>query len=62
MDKEIIVSIRITDKGFLTDVRHRGYGEKVTTEQILETIGALENVKQNWLAKLPVRLSINNRK
>ena len=45
--REISIKIRITDHGIASVVEHAGYGKIVTIQQILETIGVLENINQN---------------
>lgn len=58
MTKTIQIEIRLDDIKVGSVVKHSGFKTPITIEEILLTIGALENEKNNWLRKISMQ-SIN---
>lgn len=53
--KTILIEIRLDDAKVGSVVKHLEFKNPMTIEEILLTIGALENEKNNWLRKITMQ-------
>jgi hypothetical protein len=51
--KELLIHVKIVDDKIATAIKHKGFSDKgYTVPQIFETIGILENIKQQLQNKI----------